>query len=475
LPDRLFSDIARSYRSASQDVRGDVRELIPEFFSCPEFLENLSRLDFGISHSTGEKVDDVKLPSWAKDDPLLFVTLHRQVLESHYVSENLPVWIDLIRGWKQRDVESLNASHPLSYEGAIDLGSITDPLERETTTGIIHNFGQTPRKLFNSSHPSRNLSGTLSLPVKVKRGVCEDALALTRDPRPLKRFDSPVAHITIDSSGKAYPTPHRELLHPSRSDDGIRWDRDNEILQAFSRGIIAQAIESIYPTCATFADPDTLVTGSSDSIVRVWHVSYEQSSRGVLVLSLAHLLRGHSGPVSCIQASRTWSVAVSGSSDGSAVLWDLNRGSYVRSIWHAEGNISSQDASVNFVAINESTGYISTCSTRFLWLHTIAARPIAKLDLLLCDPTSQVSSIAFHEREYSQLGILAVGDGKGSVVLYTWNADGTPEGTKAQWEFVEVRRLLPNVDHLQPSRLFNSLALWVGDASGNVFRWAIPD
>ncbi|KAI6008605.1 hypothetical protein EDC04DRAFT_2871453 [Pisolithus marmoratus] len=470
LPDRLFSDIARSYRSASQDVRGDVRELIPEFFSCPEFLENLSRLDFGISHSTGEKVDDVKLPPWAKGDPLLFVTLHRHALESHYVSENLPAWIDLIWGYKQRDVESLNVFHPLSYEGAIDLGGITDPLEREATIGIIHNFGQTPRKLFNSSHPPRNLSGTLSLPVKVKRGVCEDALALTRDPRPLKRFDSPVAHITIDSSGKAYPTPHGELPHPSRSDDGIRWDRDNELLQAFSRGIIVQAIESVYPTCATFADPDTLVTGSSDSIVRIWH-------RGVPVLSLAHLLRGHSGPVSCIQASRTWSVAVSGSSDGSAVLWDLNRGSYVRSIWHAEGNISSQDASVNFVAINESTGYIATCSTCFLWLHTIAARPIVKLDLLLCDPTSPVSSIAFHEREYSQLGILAVGDVQGSVTLYTWNADGTPEGTKAQWEFVKVRRLLPNVD---PSAVVTALqfsgeALWVGDASGHVFRWAIPD
>ncbi|KAI6038492.1 hypothetical protein EDC04DRAFT_2868311 [Pisolithus marmoratus] len=480
LPDRLFS----------VHVRGDVRELIPEFFSCPEFLENLSRLDFGISHSTGEKVDDVKLPPWAKDDPLLFVTLHRQALESHYVSENLPAWIDLIWGCKQRDVESLNVFHPLSYEGAIDLGSITDPLEREATIGIIHNFGQTPRKLFNSSHPPRNLSGTLSLPVKVKRGVCEDALALTRDPRPLKRFDSPVAHITIDSSGKAHPTPHGELPHPSRSDDGIRWDRDNEILQAFSRGIIVQAIESVYPTCATFADPDTLVTGSSDSIVRIWHVSYGQSSvgspfkhnvkhrkRGVPVLSLTHLLRGHSGSVSCIQASRTWSVAVSGSSDGSAVLWDLNRGSYVRSIWHAEGNISSQDASVNFVAINESTGYIATCSTCFLWLHTIAARPIAKLDLLLCDPTSLVSSIAFHEREYSQLGILAVGDVRGSVTLYTWNADGTPEGTKAQWEFVKVRRLLPNVDQsaVVTALQFSGEALWVGDASGNVFRWAIPD
>jgi hypothetical protein len=32
----LTSDIARAFDSASNDIRGDVRELIPEFFTCPE-------------------------------------------------------------------------------------------------------------------------------------------------------------------------------------------------------------------------------------------------------------------------------------------------------------------------------------------------------------------------------------------------------------------------------------------------------
>lgn len=72
------SDIQRAYDSAAQDSRGDVRELIPEFFTCPEFLENFSGLEFGVD-AGGERIQDVKLPPWAKQDPLLFIVLHRQV------------------------------------------------------------------------------------------------------------------------------------------------------------------------------------------------------------------------------------------------------------------------------------------------------------------------------------------------------------------------------------------------------------
>ena len=45
----------------------------------PRFLENSANLNFGVQQSSGERIHHVKLPPWAKDDPLLFVTLNRQV------------------------------------------------------------------------------------------------------------------------------------------------------------------------------------------------------------------------------------------------------------------------------------------------------------------------------------------------------------------------------------------------------------
>lgn len=41
LADRLFSSIPRAWDSASSDNRGDVRELVPEFYYTPAFLMNI--------------------------------------------------------------------------------------------------------------------------------------------------------------------------------------------------------------------------------------------------------------------------------------------------------------------------------------------------------------------------------------------------------------------------------------------------
>ncbi|KIK98641.1 hypothetical protein PAXRUDRAFT_661323 [Paxillus rubicundulus Ve08.2h10] len=281
--------------------------------------------------------------------------------------------------------------------------------------------------------------------------------------------------------------PEGLLSPPSRPDEQVQWG-EGGALRVLHHGMVMQTIEATSPTCAAFADRDTLVTGSSDGIVRLWRLSHAPIPTTARPrkghepsLSLVHLLRKHCGAVVCVEASRAWSITVSGSSDGSAILWDLNRGLYVRSIWHAGGNGPIENSAVHLVSINESTGHVATCSTNYLWLHTINARPIARLDLVPSTPRGSLSpcvtSIAFHEREYSHLGILATGHADGSVALHTWNADGAPKDGRAQWEFLKVRNLEAG-EYTSASATalkFVGETLWVGDSSGKVFRWMVSE
>jgi len=157
-PDRLFNDIAQDWRSV-QDNPADVKELIPEFYSDdPSFLQNDLALDLGIKMN-GEKVWDVKLPPWAADSRD-FLKKMREALESPYVSENLHHWIDLIFGYKQRGEHAFNANnifHPLTYEGSVDIDSISDPIQKRAIELQIHEFGQTPKQLFKIPHPPRHM------------------------------------------------------------------------------------------------------------------------------------------------------------------------------------------------------------------------------------------------------------------------------------------------------------------------------
>ncbi|XP_017126991.1 neurobeachin-like protein 1 isoform X3 [Drosophila elegans] len=154
--DRQFHSIPQTWKLL-MDNPNDVKELIPEFFYFPEFLKNMNKFDLGHLQITKEKVDDVILPAWA-NTPEEFIAIHRRALESEYVSQHLHHWIDLIFGYKQKGpkaAEALNVFYYCSYEGAVDLDKITNPVEREAVEGMINNFGQVPSQLLREPHPRR--------------------------------------------------------------------------------------------------------------------------------------------------------------------------------------------------------------------------------------------------------------------------------------------------------------------------------
>uniref|UniRef100_A0A8B9MF38 Neurobeachin like 1 n=1 Tax=Accipiter nisus TaxID=211598 RepID=A0A8B9MF38_9AVES len=154
--DRQFHSIPATWQ-ALMDNPNDVKELIPEFFYFPEFLENQNGFNLGQLQISKEVVNDVVLPRWAHS-PEDFIYKHRRALESEYVSAHLHEWIDLIFGYKQRGpaaVEALNVFYYCTYEGAVDLDALTDEKERKALEGMINNFGQTPCQLLKEPHPQR--------------------------------------------------------------------------------------------------------------------------------------------------------------------------------------------------------------------------------------------------------------------------------------------------------------------------------
>ena len=164
-PDRLFVSVGGSWDSVLNGP-ADVKELIPEFYTTEttasssskvgDFLVNELGLDMGMRQN-GKEVDDVELPAWAKT-PKDYVAKMRQALESEYVSKHLNEWIDLVFGYKQTGEEAVKADnlfYYLTYEGAVDLDAITDPVERRSLESQINEFGQTPKKIFDRPHPQR--------------------------------------------------------------------------------------------------------------------------------------------------------------------------------------------------------------------------------------------------------------------------------------------------------------------------------
>lgn len=138
-PNRLFFDLDSSWRGC-QESTSDVKELVPELFCMPEILLNTNHFPLGrLDDGSGQQVGDVRLPPWAKN-AFDFVRIHRLALESEVVSQHLHQWIDLVFGYKQRGeaaVDADNVFYYLTYEGAVDVEAINDPMLRDATEAQV--------------------------------------------------------------------------------------------------------------------------------------------------------------------------------------------------------------------------------------------------------------------------------------------------------------------------------------------------
>ena len=164
-PDRLFHSIQDVWESVTGPNPMDCRELIPEFFSNPDFLRNPNGINLGKTQA-GKVLGNVVLPPWTSN-AYDFIEKQKEALESEYVSKNLHHWIDLIFGYKQRPpyldggsqaaVDACNIFIKNSYQGAYNLIQLKEENPELYAVGmkVIAEFGQTPQQLFHEPHPER--------------------------------------------------------------------------------------------------------------------------------------------------------------------------------------------------------------------------------------------------------------------------------------------------------------------------------
>uniref|UniRef100_H0WV48 WDFY family member 4 n=1 Tax=Otolemur garnettii TaxID=30611 RepID=H0WV48_OTOGA len=403
--DRMFHSVKSTWESASRENMSDVRELTPEFFYLPEFLTNCNAVEFGCMQD-GTALGDVQLPPWADGDPRKFISLHRQALESDFVSANLHHWIDLIFGYKQQGpaaVEAVNTFHPYFYGDKVDLHKITDPLIKNTILGFVSNFGQVPKQLFTKPHPARTAAGKpspgkdASTPSSLP-GHPQPFVYSLQSLRPSQVIvkdmylfslgsESPkgaIGHIVpnektilaVEKSKVLLAVEKNKILLPPHWNKTFSWGFDDFscCLGNYGSDKVLMTFEDLaawgHCLCAVCLSPTMIVTSGDSTVVCVWELSTTKGRPRSLRLRQA--LYGHTQAVTCLAASVTYSLLVSGSQDTTCILWDLDYLTYVTRLpAHREG--------ISAIAISDISGTIVSCAGAHLSLWNVNGQPLASI------------------------------------------------------------------------------------------------
>ncbi|KAI9596160.1 hypothetical protein BDF19DRAFT_439825 [Syncephalis fuscata] len=416
--DRQFHSIQGCWNSCLTGA-ADVKELIPEFFYMPEFLVNDNDFDLGVQQK-GERLHDVVLPNWAST-PEEFVRIHREALESDYVSENLHHWIDLIFGYKQKGEEAIkafNVFYYLTYEGAIDIDAITDPIERKAVEEQIYHFGQTPTLLLKTPHPRRaSRNPPISrLKLLVPKHQVAFTIAVTGftdicfvsvagvGQRSNWTSLNPLFVISVDSNGcigRENIPGHVRIASPFSYDITARsrcfaaginaqtlittghWDDSFKVIDSDTCRVLQSPHgDGGTVTCTALSeDAKWLVTGSKSTAIFAWQTHMVASGQLRVNSQPCTIYHGHDDEVVTCAVNAEYDLLVSGSKDGTCIVHALRSGDYLRSIRPLD-DVTSRIELVKITRCGYIIVYAEAKKTKKLGIYTLNGRLITSISLL---------------------------------------------------------------------------------------------
>jgi WD40 repeat protein/3',5'-cyclic AMP phosphodiesterase CpdA len=200
------------------------------------------------------------------------------------------------------------------------------------------------------------------------------------------RFDSPIVGAVFSPDGSS--------LAVSCRDDNIRiWRRGHtiKVLNDHTRAVRASAFS---------ADGQLLVTGSEDTLARIWDIATGE---------LREELRGHTEPVNGVTFSLDGKLVATGSDDTTVRVWDTATG-------QLRVTLSGHTRPVNSVAFSPDGSLVASGSddaTARIWSLTVALPRLVISDA----HTDWIHAVAFS----SDGSMLATGSA--DAIVRVWNAD----------------------------------------------------
>ena len=161
-PNRLFNSVESSFTCAITQ-KSDLRELIPEMFCFPEMFYNMNNLSLGEIYDEKAKinklVNDIALPPWSANNGYLFISYHRELLESIEISEKIHEWFNIIFGSKQKGKAAkkiYNLFAECSYDIFDEEHKKADDANKLFQKNMV-DFGVTPSQILKNDAEKRML------------------------------------------------------------------------------------------------------------------------------------------------------------------------------------------------------------------------------------------------------------------------------------------------------------------------------
>lgn len=370
-----------------------------------------------------------------------------------------------------------------TYEGSVDIDSVTDPAMKASILAQINHFGQTPKQLFRKPHIKRNSNRKFPL------HLLRNSTLLV--PHEVRKSSSSISQI-VTVNDKILVAGANNLLKPRTYTKYFVWGFPDRSLRylSYDQDRLLSTHENLHSgdqiQCVSVSlDGQVMVTGADDGLLCVWRIS-NYGPRALQRLQLEKSLSAHTGKITCVHVSQPYMMIVSGSDDCTVILWDLSSLNFVRQLPEFPSPVSA-------IYVNDLTGQIVTAAGVMLAVWSLNGDCLAVVNTSQLPSDFILAVTSFTFSDWLDINWYVSGHQSGAVKVWEMvhisdedslqsKSTGNPTGGLGlSGKVPEYRLILHKVlkFHKHPVTALHLTGdlkqLLSGDSGGHLLSWTIPD